>query len=143
MIKQNYKHEHMFGICFVWVYIIKGKVIPLVKSASIGRLCKRTNVRLWEKFSRLPKVVFCKGKQNGLFRVLLLYKFLRQYAVLSLSLSERLEMTDQHFKQASQRSKNGFGDRSILWCKFLGTTLLQLHIRISNPCEVETLLSVF
>ena len=39
--------------------------------------------------------------------------------------------------------KNGFGDRSILWCKFLGITLLQLHIRIFNPCGVETLLSVF
>ncbi len=68
----------MFRLCFVWVYIIK-RFLPFVKLASIGRLCKCTNVRLWEKFSRLPEVVLSKGKQNGLFRALLSYKFLRQY----------------------------------------------------------------
>ena len=150
----------MFRICFVWVYIIKGFLplnkgkanfslrgvcrpwranSPFVKLASIGRLCKRTNVRLWEKFSLLPEVVLHKRKQNGLFRVLLSYNFLRQYAVLSLLGSGRLEMTDQRFKWARQRSKTWFGDRSILWYKFLGATLLQLHIRIINPCGVETL----
>ena len=87
----------MFRMCFVWVYIIKGN-FPFVKLASIGRLYKRTNVRLWEKVYRLPEVVLCKGKQNGFLRVLLSYIFLRQYAVLSLFISERLEMTDQRFK---------------------------------------------
>lgn len=55
----------MFRLCFVWVYIIKGE-IPLVKLASIGRLYKRTNVRLWENLSLLPEVVLHKGKQKRL-----------------------------------------------------------------------------
>ena len=90
----------MFRLCFVWVYIIKGKFAPFVKLASIGRLCKRVLVRLWDSFSRLPEVVLHKGKQNGLFRVLLSYNFLRQYAVLLLIVSERLGKTDQLFKKA-------------------------------------------
>ena len=57
-----------------------------------------TFLRLWEIFSRLPEVVLHKGKQNGLFRVLLSYNFLRQCAVLSLLLSERLGKIDQLFK---------------------------------------------
>ena len=109
----------MFRICFVWVYIIKG-FCPLIRGkqtlvyegfavrgerfapclslqASAGFVW-RTFLRLWEKFSRLPEVVLHKGKQNGLFRALLSCNFLRQCAVLSLLLSERLGKIDQLFK---------------------------------------------
>ena len=118
----------MFRICFVWVYIIKG-FCPLIRGkqtlvcegfaicgeqsspllslqASAGFVWCTLLFAYGRLFSRLPKVVLCKGKQNGLFRVLLSYKFLRQYAVLSLFISERLEMTDQRFKYARQRSQN-------------------------------------
>ena len=97
----------MFRLCFVWVYIIKGYFpLGLSLQASAG-FVKRIFLRLQDSFLRLPKVVLHKGKQNGLFRVLLSYNFLRQCAVLSLSNSGRLEMTDQRFKQARQRSKTG------------------------------------
>ena len=93
----------MFRVCFVWVYIIKGEFVPFVKSAGIGRLCKRTFARLLDSFSHLPEVVLHKGKQNGLFRVLLSYNFLRQCAGLLLIVSERLGKSDQLFKKARQR----------------------------------------
>ena len=96
----------MFRLCFVWVYIIKG-FLPFVKLASIGRLCKCTFSYACRIVSYVcPKSFYIKGNKNGLLRVLLSCKFLRQYAVLSLLVSERLEMTDQRFKQARQRSKN-------------------------------------
>ena len=65
----------MFRLCFVWVYIIKG-CFPLSFSlqASAG-FVKRIFLRLQDSFLRLPKVVLHKGKQNGLFRVLLSYNF--------------------------------------------------------------------
>ena len=87
----------MFRLCFVWVYIIKGFAFLLSLQASAGFVW-RTFLRLWEIFSRLPEVVLHKGKQNGLFRVLLSYNFLRQCAALSLLLSERLGKIDQLFK---------------------------------------------
>ncbi len=46
-------------------FAVRGeRFAPLLKLASIGRLYKSINVRLWEKFSRLPEVVLHKGKQN-------------------------------------------------------------------------------
>ena len=142
MIKQNYKHEHMFRICFVWVYIIKGFCPLLSLQASAGFVSARFRTLVGDILT-LPEVVLYNGKQNGLFRVLLSCNFLRQCAVLSLYISERLEMTDQRFKQARQRSKNVVWRQVYFVVQILGATLLQLHIRISNPCEVETLLSVF
>ena len=127
----------MFRLCFVWVYIIVGDC-PFVKLAWGGRLCKRTNVRLWEMFSLLPEVVLYKGKQNGLLRVLLSYNFLRQCAVLSFLLVKGLERLT-NFSSRRAKLQNGFGDRSILWYNFLGTTLLQLHIRMYNPYGERTL----
>lgn len=127
MIKQNYKHEHMFGICFVWVYIIKG-FLPLNKGKtnfSLRGVCRprRANFSLClackhrqalfgvyfyacGRYSHVYPKSLHKGKQNGLLRVLLSYNFLRQYAVISLIGSGRLEEADQLFKQARQRSKN-------------------------------------
>ena len=55
----------MFRLCFVWIYIIKGEFVPFVKSAGIGRLCKRTFARLWDSFSHLPEVVYIKGNKTA------------------------------------------------------------------------------
>ena len=56
----------MFGICFVWVYIIKEKVIPLVKSASIGRLCKCAFSYAYRIVSYVcPKSFYIKGNKTA------------------------------------------------------------------------------
>jgi len=53
----------MFRICFVWVYIIKGKVIPYVKLASISRLCKCMFLHTCRIVSYVyPKSFYVKGK---------------------------------------------------------------------------------
>ena len=108
----------MFRLCFVWVYIIKG-FCPLIRGKQT-LVCEGFAVR-GERFAPClslqasagfvsvqshacrivsyvcPKSFYVKGNKTAL-RVLLSCKFLRQYAVLSLAISERLEMTDQRFK---------------------------------------------
>ena len=71
---------------------------PLLSLQASAGFVQRIFLRLWEMFSHLPEVVLHKGKENGLFRVLLSYNFLRQCAVLSLSNSERLGKADHFFK---------------------------------------------
>ncbi len=97
----------MFRLCFVWVYIIKGEFVPFVKSAGIGRLCKCAFARLWDSFSHLPEDVLHKGKQNGLFRVLLSYNFLRQCAVLSFLLVKGLESLTNFSSRRAYVQKTG------------------------------------
>ena len=88
----------MFRICFVWVYIIKGKFPPLFSLQASAGFVWRTFLRLWEILSRSPEVVLHKGKQNGFLRVLLSYNFLRQCAAFRFLLSKRLGKIDQLFK---------------------------------------------
>ena len=92
----------------------------------------------------MHKVALYKGKQNGLFRVFycraIFYDNVPSFRFL---LAEDLERLTNFSSRRANVQKTGFGDRSILWYKFLGATLLQLHIRISNPCGVETLVRVF
>ena len=74
----------MFILCFVWVYIIKGEFAPCLSlQASAGFVSARFRTLVGDILT-LPEVVLYNGKQNGLFRVLLSYNFLRQCAVLSL-----------------------------------------------------------
>ena len=108
----------------IYNYGVSAPVLSLQASAGF---VWRTFLRLWEIFSRLPKVVLHKGKQNGLLRVLLSYNFLRQCAVLSFLLAKGLERLTNFSSRRANVKKTGFGDRSILWYNFLGTTLLQLH----------------
>ena len=67
----------------------------------------RTFLRLWEIFSRSPEVILHKGKQNGLFRVLLSYNFLRQCAVLSFLLAEVLERLTNFSSRRANVEKRG------------------------------------
>ena len=120
MIKQNHKHEHMFRICFVWVYIIKGfcplirgkqtlvcegfavrgeRFCPLLKLASIGRLYKCTFSYACRIVSYVcPKSFYIKGNKTAYLGFYCRTNFYGNSAVLSLFISERLEMTDQRFK---------------------------------------------
>ena len=127
----------MFKLCFVWVYIIKG-CFPLSFSlqASAGFVW-RIFLRLWEIFSRLPEVVLHKGKQNGFLWVLLSCNFLRQWAVLSFLLAKGLERLTNFSRRRANVQKTVFDDRSILWYKFLGTTLKNRILPDKNPCRSE------
>ena len=99
MIKYNNKYEHMFRLCFVWVYIIKGKFVPFVKLASISRLCKRTFSYARGIASHVyPKSFYVKGNKTAYLGFYCRTNFYGNSAVLSLFISERLEMTDQRFK---------------------------------------------
>ena len=97
----------MFRICFVWVYIIKGKFIPFVKLASISEVCLAYIFTLVGDILPLPEVVWYKGKQNGFLRALLPYNFLRQFAFLSLIKSGRLEKIDQLSSRCANVQKRG------------------------------------
>ena len=120
MIKQNHKHEHMFRICFVWVYIIKGfcplirgkqtlvcegfavrgeRFCPLLKLASIGRLYKCTFSYACRIVSYVcPKSFYIKGNKTaylGFYCRTIFYDNVPSFRFL---LSERLGEADQLFK---------------------------------------------
>ena len=117
---------YVYNMLCVGIYN-KGEISPLFSLQASAGFVWRTFLRLWEIFSRLPEVVLHKGKQNGLFRVLLSCNFLRQCAVLSFLLAKGLERLTNFSSKRANVKKTGFGDRSILWYKFLSTTLSKLH----------------
>ena len=97
----------MFRLCFVWVYIIKG-FLPLCLACKHRQALFGVHFYACGRlFSRLPEVVFCKAKQNGLFRVLLSYNFLRQCAVLSFLLAEGLERLTNFSSRRANVEKRG------------------------------------
>ena len=133
----------MFRLCFVWVYIIKG-FCPFVKLASIGRLCKCTFLYACRIVSYVcPKSFFVKGNKTAYLGFYCRANFYDNMPSFLYILVKGLRWLTNVSSRHANVHKAWFGDRSILWYKFLGTTFLQLHIRIFNPCGVETLLSVF
>ena len=116
----------MFRLCFVWVYIIKGEIYPLCEACEYQQALFGVHFcMLMGEILPLPEVVLHKRESKRLLRVLLSYNFLRQCAVLSLLISGRLEMTDQLFKQARQRSKTG-----LAIGLFCGAIFQVLHSKI-------------
>ena len=129
----------MFRLCFVWVYIIKG-FLPFVKLASIGKLCKCMFPYTYGRLYLVhPKSFYVKGNKTaylGFYCRIIFYDNVPSFLYI---LVKGLENLTNFSRRRANVEKTRFGDRSILWYKFLGATLLQLHIRIINPCGVETL----
>ena len=74
----------MFRICFVWVYIIKGKIVPLFKLASIGKLYKCMFLYACRIVSYVcPKPFYIKGNKTaclGFFVVQIFATICRPFA---------------------------------------------------------------
>ena len=87
----------MFGLCFVWVYTIKGEFAPCLSlQASAGFVSMRSHACRIASYV-CPKSFYVKGNKTA-YLGFYCRTILRQYAVRSLFISERLEMTDQRFK---------------------------------------------
>ena len=138
----------MFIICFVWVYIIKG-FCPLIRGkqtlvcegfAVCGeRIPSLLSLQALAGFVSVqtcacgrsslvyPKSFFVKGNKTaylGFYCRTIFYGYMPSFLYLLVKGLRRL--TNVSSRRANVQ-KTWFGDWSILWYKFLGTALLQLH----------------
>lgn len=154
----------MFRTCFVWVYIIKG-FCPLIRGKqtlvcegfavcgeripsllSLQALAGFVSVQTCAcgRYSPVrPKSFYVKGNKTACLGFCCRTNFYDNMPSFLYLLVKGLRWLTNVSSRRVNVQKTWFGDRSILWYKFLGTALLQLHIRILNPCGVESLLGVF
>ena len=129
----------MFRICFVWVYIIKGEFAPCLSlQASASFASVRSHACRIVSYV-CPKSFYVKGNKTAYLGFYCRANFCDNMPSFLYLLVKGLRWLTNVSSRLANVQKTWFGDRSILWYKFLGATLLQLHIRIFNPCEVETL----
>ena len=128
----------MFRLWFVWVYIIKGEFVPFVRLASVSRLCLAYIFTLCgRKFSFCPKSFYIKGNKTAYLGFYCRANFYDNVPSFLYLIVKGLERLTTFSSRRANVQKTWFGDRSILWYKFLGTTLKNRILPDKNPCRSE------